>query len=226
MCARAKGKEDLGERRMEKEEKRHITQMRETDEARRGPPLPSPPALPLLRRRFSYILAATPKRANTVSFRSLAIALSRASILVLSLFFIFAKLSRNIQSLRSLTREKREILPHPRFSNERPRRRREEERSFSLHTAESRETEKGRPRAARLDRKGRHKLLDIPRRRSLLPAYRAASFRNMRPPKIVATHTGYETFTCSPPSSPPSSPFIVRGRGVRVPLKALKPLLR
>lgn len=33
---RAGGKEDLGERRMEKEEKRHITQMRETDEARRG----------------------------------------------------------------------------------------------------------------------------------------------------------------------------------------------
>lgn len=70
---------------MEKEEKRHITQMRETDEARRGflrlPRASSPPT-------FSYILAATPKRANTVSFRSLTIALFRASILVLSLFFI------------------------------------------------------------------------------------------------------------------------------------------
>lgn len=63
--------------------------MRETDEARRR--------LPRLPRRarslsagavFSYILATTPKRADTVSFRSLAIALFGASIPVLSLFFI------------------------------------------------------------------------------------------------------------------------------------------
>lgn len=86
VCACAEGKEDLAERRMEKEEKRHITQMRETDEARRR--LPRRARSLTAGAAFSYILATTPKRANTVSFRSLAIALFGASIPVLSLFFI------------------------------------------------------------------------------------------------------------------------------------------
>lgn len=79
VCVRERGPR----RKMEKEEKRHITQIRGDDEARRAssPCSSSPPT-------FSYISAVTLKRANTVvSFRSLTIALSSA---LLSLYFHYS----------------------------------------------------------------------------------------------------------------------------------------
>ena len=86
-----------------------------------------------------------------------------------------------------------------------------------MHTSESRETEKGHPCAARLDRKGRHKLLGIPRRRSFLPAPRRAA------PKYAPVENSRDTPVMKLSRAhllSPSSPFIVRDYGVHVPLKA------
>lgn len=78
------------------------------------------------------------------------------------------------------------------------------ERGFEFACSESRSREgTSRTRAAKLDRKGRHKTLGYSPVSFSRP-YRAMPFQNMRPPKIVATHTGYETFTSSPPLLPPS----------------------
>lgn len=134
----AGGKEGFGERRMEKEEKRHITQMREADaRLTRG-------FLALASLVLSYF---SRHRANAVSFRS-AIALFRALILPLSLYSLFWEALSKYPTHAILASSLRSFPQKTERSDARE----------SLHTA-NREAEKGHLRAAKLDRKGRHKLL-------------------------------------------------------------------
>lgn len=142
---------------------------------------------------FSDILAATPKRANTVSFRSLSRLLySALSILVLSLFFISPSFPGNIQSSRSRRAKQRAffrilVLGEPRSS---PSAREEEGRGPSVCIRRNR----AKPRRDIRALQDWIVKVDINSwvfpdvvLLSLLDCYRVASFRNMRPPKIVAT---------------------------------------
>lgn len=186
--------------------RRHITQMRETDEARQGflsrrVFLAHSLSLSLSPRpAFSYFTRYPETRTN-IAYRFVA---------PRSLYFAFLSLHLHYslfwENFRKIPeRFSTQLLPHSpylrRFTfshHDSP------ERGFEFACSESRSREgTSRTRAAKLDRKGRHKTLGYSPVSFSRP-YRAMPFQNMRPPKIVATHTGYETFTSSPPLLPPS----------------------